>query len=84
MLDEFGWTRATISGAFSLSMALEGSLTTVVGVFTDRIGPRLVMSVCAVVLMLGFWLMSQVNELWQLYVVYGVIIGGAMSALSFP
>lgn len=84
MLDEFGWTRATISGAFSLSMALEGSLTTVVGVFTDRIGPRLVMSVCAVVLMLGFWLMSQVNELWQLYVVYGVIIGGAMSCAFVP
>ena len=84
MLDEFGWTRAMISGAFSLSMALEGSLCTVVGVLTDKVGPRMVMTVCALLLMLGAWLMSEVNSLWQLYLVYGVLIGGAMSCAFVP
>ena len=84
MSAEFGWTRAMTSGAFSLSMAFEGLLAIVMGGLNDRLGPRVVMILCAFFLGLGYLLMSQVNTVWQLYLFYGVIIGIGMSATMVP
>ena len=64
MLTYFGWTGAITSGAFSLSMVLEGLLGIVMGGLTDRFGPRLVMTLCGFLLGLGYLLMSQVNAIW--------------------
>ena len=72
---EFGWTRATTSGAYSLAMFLSGLLAIVMGRLTDRFGPRVVLTLCGFLLGLGFLLMSQVSAIWQLYLFYGVIIG---------
>jgi MFS family permease len=84
LLEEFGWSRAMISGAYSLSSILSGVLAIVMGGLTDRFGPRLVVTSCGFVLGLGYILMSLVNSLWQLYLFYGVIIGLGMSGLWVP
>ena len=63
------------SGAFSLSTILQGVVAIPVGKLTDRYGPRMVMTVFAFFLGLGYLLMSQVNSIWQLYLFYGVLIG---------
>jgi MFS family permease len=81
---EFGWTRATTSGAFSLSMVLHGLLGVVMGGFTDRFGPRKVMTLCGFLLGLGYLLMSQISSVWQLYLFYGVIIGIGMGGGFVP
>jgi len=81
---EFGWTRAAISGAFSLYMILHGFLYILAGKLNDRFGPRIVMTVCGVLLGLGYLLMSQISTIWQLYLVYGIIIGVAMSGGFVP
>ncbi len=78
VLLEFGWTRATTSGAFSLSMIVYGLLNVAVGGFTDRFGPRMVVTICGVLIGLGYLLMSQISTVWQLYLFYGVIIGAGM------
>jgi len=75
LLDEFGWTRAMTSGAFSLYMVLHGCLYIVTGKLTDKYGPRLVMTVCSIFLGTGYLLMSQITSIWQLYLFYGVMIG---------
>jgi len=75
MINEFGWTRAITSGAFSLSSIVNGLLAIVMGRLTDAYGPRIVMTICAVMLCLGFLLMSQIGAVWQLYIFYGVIAG---------
>jgi MFS family permease len=84
LLEDFGWSRAAISGAYSLSSIISGVLGIAVGGLTDRFGPRLVVTICGFILGLGYILMSQVNSLWQLYLFYGVIIGIGMSGLWIP
>jgi len=44
ILEEFGWTRAMTSGAFSLSSVLHGVLAIAMGGLTDRFGPRVVVT----------------------------------------
>lgn len=84
LLVEFGWTRAMISGAYSLSSILGGVLAIAMGGLTDRFGPRLVVTFCGFCLGLGYLMMSQVNALWHLYLFYGVIVGIGMSGLWVP
>lgn len=84
LLNDFHWNRAITSGAFSVSMFFYGVLGIVVGVLNDRFGPRVVLTVCGLLLGLGYLLMSQVSTLWQLYLFMGVIIGVAMSGVWVP
>ena len=84
LLDEFHWSRATISGAYSFCTIFHGVLGIAMGGLTDRFGPRIVVSFCGFFLGLGYLLMSQVNTVWQLYLFYGVIIGIGMSGLWVP
>ena len=81
---EFGWARATTSGAFSVAMFLSGLLAIVMGRLTDRFGSRIVMTLCGFLLGLGYLLMSQVNAMWQLYLFYGVVIGMGMGGCFVP
>jgi MFS family permease len=75
LLEQFGWTRTMISGANSLSSVLSGVLAIAMGGLADRFGPRLVVTFCGFCLGLGYFMMSQVNAVWQLYLFYGVLIG---------
>ncbi len=84
VLIEFSWTRAITSGAFSLSMITFGLLGIVMGALNDRFGPRMVLSLCAFLLGLGYLLVSQVGAIWQLYLFYGVIIGAGMGGSWTP
>ncbi len=84
VLTDFGWTRAMTSGAFSLSMIVNGLLAIVMGGLTDRFGPRVVLTLCGFLLGLGYLLMSQIGAVWQLYLFYGVIIGTGMGGSWVP
>ncbi|MBA7570323.1 L-lactate transporter [subsurface metagenome] len=76
---DLAWTRAMTSGAFSLSWIVHGSLSIVIGGLTDRFDPRIVLTICGVLLGLGYLLMSQISTVWQLYLFYGVVIGTGLS-----
>jgi len=82
LLDEFGWARATISTAVSLSAIMSGFFSIIAGRLGDRIGPRMVMIGCGVFLGAGYLLMSQVNAIWQLYLFYGAIAGIGLSGVN--
>ncbi len=84
MLTEFGWTRATLSGAASLRMFITTLLGIAGGRLTDKFGPRPVVAVCGLFLGLGFFLMSRISTIWQLYLVFGVIAGVGMGGLFVP
>ncbi|MFC1938210.1 MFS transporter [Chloroflexota bacterium] len=84
ILTEFGWTSAMTSVAFSLAMLVHGLMSIVIGGLTNRFGPRLVTTFCGFLLGLGYLLMSQISSLWQLYLVYGVIIGTGGSGGFVP
>ena len=75
LLTEFGWTRAMTSGAFSVAWIVSGISSVVMGGLNDKIGPRVIVTVCGLSFGLGYLLMSQANNVWQLYLFYGVLTG---------
>lgn len=84
VLNEFGWTRAAISGAYSLNMLLSGVMGILTGRLCDRFGPRPVLTATGLILGLGYLLMPQVQAIWQIYVFFGVIVSIGMSGMAIP
>lgn len=68
VLNEFGWTRAATSGAYSLYGVSFGFFSIFTGRLSDRFGPRLVITVCGLIIGLGYVLMSQISAIWQIYI----------------
>ena len=64
MQTEFGWTtaliRSKISIALALSLIVSGFSAILMGRLTDKIGPRLVLTICGFLLGAGYLLISQV------------------------
>lgn len=79
---EFGWSVATITGAFSVGLLTAGLAAVPVGRWLDEHGARLPMSlgsVLATALLLGW---SMVDSLWAFYLIWAGI-GLAMSAVLY-
>ncbi len=72
---EFGWSRAAISGASSLAFLMMGLVGIIAGKMNDRIGPKVIIVVSGISMGLGYMLMSRLQTLWQLYLLYGVLVG---------
>lgn len=84
LLNEFNWARAIVSGAYSLSFILLGAVGILWGRMTDRYGPRIVLTLCGLLIGSGYLLMSQVNHLWQLYLFLGIMVGSGMGGTWAP
>jgi MFS family permease len=84
LLADFGWSRAVTSGAVSLSWIVQGFASIALGALNDKLGPRLVLCLGGIILAAGYLLMSQVNSLWQLYLFYGVLVGGGLGGVYVP
>ncbi len=82
LMAEFGWPRATIAGAASVSYLLSGLLGIFVGRIIDRVGPRATMTVSGFSYGLGLLLMSRLDAVWQAYLFYGAVVGIGMSAVD--
>jgi len=75
LANDFGWSRATISGASSLAFVFGGLIGIIAGRLNDRFGPKIIIAVSGISLGLGYLLMSQLQTPWQLYLFYGIIVG---------
>jgi MFS family permease len=82
LIDEFGWSRASISGAASMAFLLMGFLGIGVGRLNDRFGPRVLMTVSGVFFGMGYLLMSRLETIWQLYLFFGIIFGIGLSTVD--
>jgi MFS family permease len=84
ILTEFGWSRAIISGAFSLSWLMQGVSAIVMGKLNDRYGPRVVLTICGILVSSGFLMTTQIDARWQLYLFYGGFIGSGTGGVYVP
>ena len=75
----FGWSRALVSGASSLAFFVMGAGGIAAGILNDRTGPRLILTVSGISMGIGYILMSQMNAPWQLYLLYGLMVGIGLS-----
>jgi MFS family permease len=78
--DEFGWSNSAVTWAFAMTRAESGLLGPFQGWLIERIGPRRVIRVGAVLFGAGWMLLSQVQSLWQFYTFYFVVAVGASLA----
>jgi MFS family permease len=84
MLDDLGWSRARLAGAFSLYSLVYVSFSFATGRLTDRLGPRRVIALGGCFLGGGMMLINFIRSPWQLYLTYGLIAGMGMSAAYVP
>ena len=80
LIEEFGWNRQSLSGAFSLYTFMYSILGFFLGRLTDRLGPRRILIFGSICLGLGIALVSRVSAPWHLYIVYGLLASWGMSA----
>jgi MFS family permease len=78
-IKEFGWTRAMTSGASALNTMIFGILCIFSAGLSERLGPRWVMTVCGIILGLGYFLMAQLTRAWELYLYFGVFVAIGMT-----
>ncbi|MCM8749231.1 MFS transporter [Thermomicrobiaceae bacterium CFH 74404] len=79
---ELGWSRPSVTGAFSLALLLSGLAAPLVGRWIDRNGPRLLMtagSIAATLLVLAW---SRVGSLTAFYAIW-IGIGLVMAAVLY-
>ena len=83
IVNEFGWSRASVSFAFSLRSEVGGLAAPVVGFMVDRVGSRRLMVGGVALVALGFVLLSRVESLWAFYGAV-IVIAIGMSATGGP
>ena len=81
---DFGWTRAQITGAFSLSLLMTAAFSYPVGWILDRYGPRLLMTAGSVLATVLIFTLSFVESLTMFYIVWAALGVTAAMVLYEP
>ena len=73
-IEAFGWSRGESSVAYSVSQLVTGATSPLVGVLVDRLGPRRLILIGGFLLAAGLLASAYANALWQVVVLYGVVM----------
>lgn len=82
LLHAFGWTRGTVSLAYSIFMIVGGLCTLMVGGMLNRYSVRKILLFGGLIHAAGIMLTATTRELWQLYVFYGVLASMGRSTFN--
>lgn len=77
LLEDFGWSKTLLAGAFALTRVESGILGPLQGWLADRFGPRLVLTVGTVIFGVGFMLFSRIDSLTTFYLCFVLIALGS-------
>ncbi|HEY4041069.1 MAG TPA: MFS transporter, partial [Rhodopila sp.] len=83
LINEFGWDRGLVAGAFSFGFLVSAVVSPFVGRIMDRHGPRIVIETGVGLLASGLLLAPAIAKPWQLYATLGVLVGGGANLMSF-
>lgn len=84
ILDEFGWSRASTAGIFSLNVVVYGITAPFAGALVDRFGPKKVLLTGAIILALATVLCSMVNTIAHFYLLFGLVGAIGNSLIGYP
>ena len=82
MSEEFGWDRASMTGAVLVAMIVLSAFQPLMGLLVDRVGPKRILVAGCLLLGLSLFPLSRVTELWQVYLIYGVLMSIGLAATS--
>lgn len=84
VVDKFGWERGSTALMFSISVLVYGLVAPLVGRLADRVEPRLLLSIGAVIAGGGVALCSLATSQWHFYLFYGLMgaIGLSMIGIT--
>jgi MFS family permease len=74
LLESFSWSRGATAGVFSVVLLVDALLSPVVGHLLDRYGPKRGVGAGCMILALGLLLSSQISQLWELYLFFGLVV----------
>ncbi len=79
LLDQFGWSRGSLSLGFTLNMVIMALCGPVVGLMLNRVGPRALVAVGAVIASGSMALISLTSQHWHFYLTYGLLLPAGIS-----
>jgi MFS family permease len=82
-LREFGWSRSTVAGAFSLLVMVHGLAGPLLGWLVERVAPRAVIAAGGLVLALGLLAAAHITAVWHLYLTLGLLAAAGISAAGW-
>ena len=80
--EQFGWSIGAITLGFTIQWVMSGTLGPLCGWLGDRYGVRRVMWVGGVLFILGMVLTAFMQNLWQFYLYFGVLLAAGMAAFQ--
>ena len=83
IVEEFGWDRGLVAGAFSFGFLVSAVISPVVGRLMDKRGPRFVVEIGVVLMAAGLLGATGMQAPWQLYATLGVLVGAGANCMSF-
>jgi sugar phosphate permease len=82
LMMEFGWSHGAISTAASVNLVVFGLSAPFAASLTERFGLTKVAAIALSAIALAAALLTQATQLWQLYVIWGVLAGAATGAVA--
>ena len=82
--EEFGWSQGSITLAYALSSIVTALVSPMAGSFGDRFGARKSMMLGCTMFIGGMLLIGIVNQVWQFYLTFGVLLGVAQAVFLVP
>ena len=73
-IDVFGWSRAEVSLAYSVSQIVTGVSSPLVGWLVDRLGPSRLILMGGALLTVGLLANAEATQLWHVVLLYGVVM----------
>ena len=79
--EEFDWSRGSLAGALAVAGLATGTLRPVAGLLADKYDPKIIASIGVLIGGLALFAMSQVEELWQVYLTF-IVMGVGFTMAS--
>jgi len=76
---EFGWTRAEVTIPFTVASLVFAFGMVLTGRLLDIKGPKIMVVMSAILVLVGYGLSSMTNTLWWLIITFGLIMGASIA-----
>ena len=83
LIEEFGWDRGLVAGAFSFGFLVSAVLSPIIGRMMDSHGPRVVIGGGVCLMSMGLFMAPWTASPWQLYATLGVLVGGGANLVTY-